>query len=163
MDVKIISAEPERQRVKLGIKQLDGDPWDDAGDRVQEGTIFTATVTRFGDNAAYFEVVPGLEGRMHISEVSIDRVDSIRSNLRIGQEVEVMTVKADRDRRRVDLSIKAIALKHEAETPKSYADDATEMNPMMAALASSGLVQSTSSSDGPELSEDESAGQDSEE
>lgn len=145
IEVKVLSVDISRGRISLGVKQLGGDPWDDAGERAEVGAIYSATVTRFDDRAAYLQVAEGLEGRLHISEISAERVDSIRSALRIGQDVEVMTVRADRDRRRLDLSIKAVAAKIEAETPKSYSDDA-EMNPMAAALAASGLTSEGSDS-----------------
>ena len=139
IDVKVLSIDTGRGRISLGVKQLDGDPWDDAGDRATVGTIFTAPVIRFDERAAYLQVADKLEGRLHISEISTERVDSLRAALRIGQEVEVMTIRAERDRRRLDLSIKAVAEKIEAETPKSYTDEES-VSPMAAALAASGLT-----------------------
>lgn len=141
-DVRILSFDRERQRVGLGIKQLAGDPWDEAGDRVTEGTIFEAEVVRMDERAAWLTVVPGLEGRIHISELSVDRVDSVRSALRIGQTVQVMTIQADRARRRLDLSIKAITLKEQADMPRSFEDDDAGMSPMALALKKSGRVDS---------------------
>lgn len=139
-DVRILSFDRERQRVGLGIKQLDGDPWDDAGDKVAEGAIYDAEVVRMDERAAWLRVAPGLEGRMHISEISVDRVDSVRSALRIGQTVQVMTIQADRARRRLDVSIKAITLKEQAEMPRSFEDDDAGMSPMALALQKSGVV-----------------------
>ncbi len=133
--VRVLEVDTGRQRISLGVKQLSGDPWDDAGDRTTVGTVFEATVTRTEENAAWLEVAPGLEGRMHISEISTERVDSVRSALRIGQQVEVMTVTADRQRRRIDLSIKAIELKLQEEMPRHFEDDDTGMNPLAAAFA----------------------------
>lgn len=139
LEVKVLSIDTSRSRISLGVKQLSGDPWDDAGDKTTVGTIFNAEVVRFDEHAAFLSVCEGLEGRMHISEISEERVDSIRAALRMGQEVEVMTIRAERDRRRLDLSIKAVAAKIEADTPKSYTDEGP-MNPMAAALAASGLA-----------------------
>lgn len=140
LEVKVLSIDNDRGRVSLGVKQLAGDPWDDAGDRATVGTVFTAPVVRFEDKAAFVQVADKLEGRLYIAEISDERVESVRSVLRIGQEVEVMTTNADRQRRRLDVSIKAVRAKIEAETPKSYADDDTEMNPLAAALQQSGLT-----------------------
>jgi small subunit ribosomal protein S1 len=139
LEVKVLSIDVSRSRISLGVKQLSGDPWDDAGDKTTVGTIFTAEVVRFDDQSAFLKICEGLDARMHISEISEERIDSIRAALRIGQEVEVMTIRADRDRRRLDISVKAVAAKIEAETPKSYEDKAS-MNPMAAALAASGLA-----------------------
>jgi small subunit ribosomal protein S1 len=139
LTVRILSVDAERGRVSLGLKQVDGDPWDDAGDRVTVGTVFTAPVVRFDERAAYVQVADGLEGRLHISQISEERVDSIRAALRMGQEVEVMVTNADRDRRRLDVSIRAVQEKIEAETPKSYADDTAGMNPLAEALKKGGV------------------------
>ncbi len=141
IEVKVLEIDRTRGRVSLGVKQLEADPWDDAGESLFEGSIIKGTVTRFEDKAAYLEVVGGIEARLYIAEISTERVENIRAVLRIGQEVDVMVLKADRQRRRLDVSIKAIMIKLEAETPKSFADDATEMNPMAAALQASGLVE----------------------
>lgn len=140
IEVKVLELELGRGRIKLGRKQLTDDPWDAAGDRVVPGTVFVGTVTRFDERAAYLEIAPNLEGRLHISEISVDRVDSVRSALRMNQEVEVMTKNVDRSRRRIDLSIKAIAEKIEAETPKSYEDEGP-LNTLGEALRTSGVVE----------------------
>lgn len=139
VEVKVLEMDLERGRIKLGRKQIAGDPWDDAGDRVVPGTIFVAPVVRFDERAAYIEIAPKLEGRLHISEISTERVDSVRAALRLNQEIEVMTKQVDRARRRIDLSVKAIAEKLEADTPKSY-EDKGPLNTMAEALRSSGVV-----------------------
>lgn len=135
LEVRVLSVDLATRRLKLGLKQVSADPWTEAGTLTQVGTLLKATVTRFDKDAAYLLVAPNLEGRMHISEVSIDRVDSIRSALRIGQEVECMVIKSEAQRRRLDLSVKAVAAKAEAETPKSYADADMSMSPLAAAIA----------------------------
>ena len=135
IEVRVISVDLAARRLKLGLKQVTADPWLAAGALTEVGTLLRGTVTRFDKDAAYLRVAPDLEGRMHISEVSIDRVDSIRSALRIGQEVECMVIKSEPQRRRLDLSIKAVAAKAEAETPKSYADADLSMSPLAAAIA----------------------------
>ena len=135
LEVRVLSVDLAARRLKLGLKQVSADPWIEAGNLTQVGTLLKATVTRFDKDAAYLRIAPDLEGRMHISEVSLDRVDSIRSALRIGQEVECMVIKSEALRRRLDLSVKAVAAKAEAETPKSYADADMSMSPLAAALA----------------------------
>jgi small subunit ribosomal protein S1 len=152
IEVKILDIDINRQRIGLGVKHLTTDPWDEAGERVKEGSIYSARVTRFGNDAAYLTVAPGLEGRLHISEVSTDRVDSIRSSLRIGQEVDVMTVNADRKRRRLDLSIKAIMEKRLREQPSSF-DEGGAMNPLSEAFAAKGFTTTTEVKADDELKE----------
>lgn len=140
LPLAVVRVDSQKQRILLGVKQLEDDPWDAAGEKTTVGHIYSATVTSLTDNAAFFELVPGLDARMHISEMSSDRIDSVRSVLRVDQEVEVMTIAADRQRRRIDVSIKAIEEKHLREQPHQYADDET-MGTMADALRSGGLLQ----------------------
>lgn len=135
----LLRVDPTRQNILLGLKQVEGDPWDEAGERTTEGHVFKAEVVRITDSAVFLAVAPGLDARMHISEISTERVESIRSVLRLGQEVEVMTIRADRNRRRLDVSIKAIEQKRLAEQPHSYSEDAT-MGTMADAFRTSGLL-----------------------
>src|SRR5699024_6010031 len=121
----LLRVEPTRQNILLGLKQVEGDPWDDAGEVTTVGHVFDAEVSRITDSAVFFEIVPGLDARMHISEISTERIESIRSVLRLGQEVQVMTIGADRNRRRLDVSIKAIEEKRLREQPHSYSEDAS--------------------------------------
>ena len=138
MKVKVLHIDPKKQRISLGIKQLTPDPWDLAGEKTIIGAIFTATIIRFMEKAALLEVAQGLEGRLYISDISSERIESIRSAVRIGQKVEVMTIASDRKRRKLDLSIKAVAKKREEERPKSFSDEHS-MNPLLDAFVRSGI------------------------
>lgn len=134
LEVRVLSIEPERPRLKLGLKQVEADPWNDAGDKLQPGAIFEGRVTRIDDPFAWIEVAPNLEGRLHVADVSMERVEHLRLALRVDQVVQVMTVEADAERRRIRLSIKAIAEKELAEGLRSWKEDET-LNPLAAALA----------------------------
>jgi len=142
IDVRILEIDPLKRRIRLSHRAIEGDPWDSASEMLTVGAIFEATVARIEETAAWLELVPGLEGRIHISELSTERVESIRSMMRVGQRVQVMTVGADRQRRRIDLSIKAIAVQEEANAPRSYSDDVT-LNPLAAAFARSSEAAET--------------------
>lgn len=145
----LLLVEPQRQRILLGLKQIEEDPWDLAGDVTTVGHVFKASVDRFTETAAFLTVGPGLDARMHVSEISTERVESIRAALRIGEEVEVMTIQADRARRRLDVSIKAIEAKRLAEQPRAYAEDA-RMGGLADALRDSGLVTKSDDRTEPE-------------
>lgn len=142
LETRVLSVDADRRRIALGVRQLTSDPWDDAAEKTQEGAIYEATVSRIEEHAVWLTVAPGLEARMHISEISTERVENIRSVLRLGQQVEVMTIAADRGRRRLDVSMKAIELRRQAEMPREYADSDNTMSTMAAALARSGLIGS---------------------
>ena len=137
--VRILEIDAAKNRLRLGIKQLQGDPWLDAGERVTQGAVFRGRVLRIDDPFAYIEVVPGLEGRLHVSEISEERVDSIRLALRIGQEVEVMTVEAHPERRQLRLSIKAIEAKERAAGLSTWQDSDEGLSPLAEALKASQL------------------------
>lgn len=140
LTVALLAVDSQRQRIVLGLKQTEPDPWDLAGDKTKVGTIFEAEITRLVENAAFIELAPGLDARLHISAISNERVESIRNALRIGQSVEVMTVTSDRDRRRVDVSIKAVEDARLAEQPRAYADDSS-FGGLADALRESGIVK----------------------
>jgi small subunit ribosomal protein S1 len=110
VEVIVISIEADRQRVGLGIKQLDGDPWEEAGAELKKGGTLTVTITRLEKFGAFAQIVPGLEGLIHISEVAVDRVENLRHELRTGQEVKVKVLEADRRSRKVGLSIKRLLM-----------------------------------------------------
>lgn len=137
VEVRILEADPARNRLSLGVKQLSGDPWDNAGDRLNAGVIFDAKVVRLEENLAWLEIVEGLEGRLHISEVSSERVDSLRAALRVGQVVKATTLKADREKRRIDVSIKAVEVLEQADIPRQFSDEVV-MNPLADALKKRG-------------------------
>lgn len=121
--VRVLEIDAERQKLKLGVKQLQPDPWDAAGDKLKTGAIFDATVTRLEESAAWLEIVEGLEGRLYIAEISEERVDSIRSALRIGQVVTVTPVQLDRSRRRIDLSMKAVTVLEQVDVPRTHQEE----------------------------------------
>lgn len=148
LTLALLRVDPSRQSILLGLKQMEPDPWDSAGDITTKGHVFTAEVAQVTESAAFFNIVPGLVARMHISEISTERIESIRSVLRIGQEVEVMTINAERARRRLDVSIKAIEAKRLREQPHSYSEEG-RMGIMADAFRTSGLVESEKTSDKP--------------
>ena len=142
----LLQVDSQRQRILLGLKQTEPDPWDLAGPATSVGHVFRAEVLRFSENAAFLSVVPGLDARLHIAEISTERVESIRAALRLGEEVEVMTTHADRTRRRLDVSIKAIEEKRLADQPRAYSEEST-MGTMADALRASGLMQDEEASE----------------
>jgi small subunit ribosomal protein S1 len=141
VQARILTIDTSGQRVSLGIRQVDGDPWDDAvaQGRLELGSIVEATVTRLEDNAAWFEIVPSLEARMHISEMSTERIDSVRSLLRPAQTIPIMLIHVDRARRRIDASLRAIEMKERGELPSNWKEEGT-FNVLADALRDKGIV-----------------------
>ncbi len=108
VDAVVIRVEPERRRLALSMKQAQADPW--AGlDGFEDQSLVKGTVTRLADFGAFVELVPGVEGLVHISEMADRRVKSCGDVVRVGEEVEARILSMDRENRRVSLSLKAVA------------------------------------------------------
>jgi small subunit ribosomal protein S1 len=105
--VQVVRINPETQRISLGMKQLAEDPWSGIEAKYVNGTKFTGTVTNITDYGAFVELEPGVEGLVHVSEMSW-----VKKNIHPGkivsttQEVEVMVLEVDQAKRRISLGLK---------------------------------------------------------
>jgi small subunit ribosomal protein S1 len=111
--VKILRIEPEkggRQKIALSMKALEPEAWE-KGLAFKEGDVISGTVSRLADFGAFVEVSPGLDGLVHVSEISYQRVSHPSKLLKEGDRVEVLVQKIDEEKRRISLSIKDAALK----------------------------------------------------
>ena len=109
--VKVIGIEPDKKpgllKISLSMKQLTEDPWDSAGEQFHEGGKIQGTVTRCANFGAFVEVAPGIEGLVHISEMSYKkRVLKPEEVVTAGETVSVMIKEVDLDKRRISLSIR---------------------------------------------------------
>jgi small subunit ribosomal protein S1 len=109
--VKVIGIEPDKKpgmlKISLSMKQLTEDPWDSAGEKFHEGDKIQGTVTRCANFGAFVEVDPGIEGLVHISEMSYKkRVLKPEDVVTAGETVSVMIKEVDLDKRRISLSIR---------------------------------------------------------
>lgn len=106
IEVKILDINVEKQRVGLGIKQLTENPWDKAEKIAEPGEHIEVTVTRLADFGAFAEVVEGVEGLIHISELAPKRVERVQDVVKPGDEVDVVVTDFDRKKGRIGLSRK---------------------------------------------------------
>src|SRR6476619_2320126 len=107
VDVRILKFDRERQRVSLGIKQLGNDPWQNIARRYPTGTRLFGKVTNIADYGCFVESEEGVEGLVHVSEMDWTNKNVNPSKVvHIGQEVEVMVLDIDEERRRISLGIK---------------------------------------------------------
>jgi len=106
--VQILKLDWENNRISLGLKQLQSDPFDAAASEVVEGAELTGKVTKLMDFGAFVEVAPGVEGLVHISELDHRRVAKVEEAVQAGEVVQVKVLKVDPETRRVSLSIKAL-------------------------------------------------------
>ena len=113
--VKVLSVDPERERISLSIKQTLPGPWDDIEEKAAEGTVLDGTVKRLTSFGAFVEVFPGVEGLVHISQISHKHIATPADVLKAGQEVKVKVINVDPAQQRLGLSIKALEEKPEGE------------------------------------------------
>jgi small subunit ribosomal protein S1 len=107
IEVRILKFDRERQRVSLGLKQLGADPWQNIARRYPSGTRLFGKVTNIADYGCFVEIEEGVEGLVHVSEMDWTNKNVNPSKVvHIGEEVEVMVLDIDEDRRRISLGIK---------------------------------------------------------
>ena len=107
IEAKVLRYDRERNRVSLGLKQLGDDPWIDIGRRYPEGTRLFGKVTNITDYGAFVEIEEGIEGLVHVSEMDWTNKNIHPSKVvQVGDEVEVMVLDIDSERRRISLGMK---------------------------------------------------------
>ncbi len=107
LNVKIIRFNEESQRISLGIKQLDADPWEGVASRFTSGEKYKGRVTNIADYGAFIELEDGIEGLIHVSEMSWTKKNIHPGKiLATSQEVEVMVLDVDMNKRRISLGLK---------------------------------------------------------
>ncbi|WP_057884394.1 30S ribosomal protein S1 [Tsuneonella troitsensis] len=105
--VQIIRINPETQRISLGMKQLESDPWDGVAAKYPIGMKMSGTVTNITEYGAFVEIEPGIEGLVHVSEMSWTKKNVHPGKIvSTSQEVEVMVLEVDSDKRRISLGLK---------------------------------------------------------
>jgi len=107
VDAIVLDVDPTQQRISLGMKQLATDPWSDIDAHFRVGDVVQGTVTKITSFGAFVELKDGIDGLVHISQISEERIEKIKDVLKAGQAVTARVVKIDRDERRLGLSIKA--------------------------------------------------------
>jgi small subunit ribosomal protein S1 len=106
--VQVLDIDRERQRISLGLKQTQTDPWQQVLESYQEGDVVQGTVTKVVTFGAFVEILPGVEGLVHISELAQHHVENPREIVSQGDEVNVRILEVDAERRRLSLSLKRV-------------------------------------------------------
>ncbi|RSJ11513.1 30S Ribosomal protein S1 [Streptococcus intermedius] len=108
IEVKVLDLNEEEGRVSLSLKATTPGPWDGVEQKLAAGDVIEGTVKRLTDFGAFVEVLPGIDGLVHISQISHKRVENPKDVLKVGQEVTVKVLDVNADAERVSLSIKAL-------------------------------------------------------
>ncbi len=106
--VKVLDIDRERQRISLGLKQTQSDPWQQVLEHYSEGDVVEGRVTKVVTFGAFVEILPGVEGLVHISELAQHHVENPREVVSQGDPVNVLILEIDGDRRRLSLSLKRV-------------------------------------------------------
>ncbi len=108
VEVVILTVDADRKRISLSLRRALPDPWDDVGHRYPRGALVEGKVTNITDFGAFVELEQGVEGLIHISEISWQRVGHPKEVLEPGQSVRAIVLKVDEEERRISLSLRAL-------------------------------------------------------
>jgi small subunit ribosomal protein S1 len=116
VECKVLSVDQERRRIALGLKQLDEDPWStDIPNRYQQGQLVKGKVTKITNFGVFVGLEDGLEGLLHISELSDQKIENPQDVVNVGDEIEVKVLRVDTDERKIGLSRKRVDWAEEDE------------------------------------------------
>ena len=123
IETVVLAVDAERERISLGIKQLDRDPFSSWLNEHPRGSILTATIAEVEQRGARVDLAEGVEGYIRASEISRERVEDARTALRAGETVEVKITAVDRRRRGISLSIREREIAEETTAMEQYASN----------------------------------------
>ena len=120
LDATVLGIDVENERVSLGVKQLTTDPWNTVAERYPVNTRIHGKVSSVADFGVFVEIEEGIEGLIHISQLSNERVDKPSSLYKVDDELDALVVQLDAKERRIGLSIKAVKQHEEREEMQAY-------------------------------------------
>ena len=121
LELKVLKVDAESKRISLGLKQLQPEPWDSAAEKYKVGQRITGTVTRLMDFGAFVELEPGIEGLIHVSEMSwVKKVHKPSDILKQGDTVEAVVLSVSAGERRISLGLKQALGDPWTEAPQKF-------------------------------------------
>ncbi|MBO7655316.1 MAG: 30S ribosomal protein S1 [Kiritimatiellae bacterium] len=129
VEAVVLEVIPADQRISLGLKQASDDPWNTITSRYAIGQLVKGKVSKIASFGAFVELEDGVDGLVHISQISDQHIEKVKDALKVGQEVEARIVKIDRDDRRIGLSIKAVAMNESQVEELSRDLSVTDLKP----------------------------------
>jgi small subunit ribosomal protein S1 len=124
IEAVVLEIDKDTQRISLGVKQLETDPWDEIGNRFTVGDLVKGTVAKIAAFGAFVQLEDDVDGLVHISQLSEEHVGKVKEVVNIGDEVEARVIKVDKAERRIGLSIKAASYTDEQLKKETAAFDA---------------------------------------
>ena len=108
VEARVLNIDKENQRVSLGIKQLETDPWESIDSRFKVGDLVSGTVAKIASFGAFVNLDGDIDGLIHISQLSEEHVERVKDVIKVGDEIKARVIKVDKVERRIGLSIKAV-------------------------------------------------------
>jgi len=129
----VLQVDPERERISLGVKQIDADPFNNFLDLNKKGAILTGKVTAVDAKGATVELVEGVEGYVRVADIAVERVEDASTVVSVGAELETKLMGVDRKNRTISLSVKALTQAEEKEVLEKLKKEEPEFENAMAA------------------------------
>jgi small subunit ribosomal protein S1 len=134
IEAVVLNIDPQNERFSLGVKQLAPDPWKEIHRRYRKGDVVTGKVTNVTDFGAFVELEEGIEGLVHVSEISREKVEKPADALKIGDAVSAMILHVDPHERRIGLSMKVLKERVERGEMEKYISNNESTSPSLGAL-----------------------------
>jgi small subunit ribosomal protein S1 len=123
IECKVLSVDQQRRRIALGLKQMNDDPWTtDIPGRYKAGDVVKGTITKITNFGVFVGLEDGLEGLLHISELSEDKIENAEEVVKVGDPIEVKILRVDTDDRKIGLSKKRVGWSAEREAAEGAAE-----------------------------------------
>ena len=142
LEVKILKIDPETRKISLGLKQLQPEPWETATDRFTVGQRITGQVTRMAEFGAFVELEPGIEGLIHVSEMSWGKKVRLASDLlKAGERVDAVILSIKPEERRIALGLKQTLTDPWSEVAEKFPVGSQVQGPVTKIMAFGAFVQ----------------------
>lgn len=119
----VLEVDPAAERLSLGIKQLESDPWENISQRYPLGAKVKGNITSITDFGIFVEIEQGIEGLIHSSQLGLDKGQDIKEFFQVGTQIEAEVTNIEKEERRISLSVKAIKRRKEQEAMAGYMED----------------------------------------
>ncbi|NJL19080.1 MAG: 30S ribosomal protein S1, partial [Bdellovibrionaceae bacterium] len=134
VEAVVLGVDKQNQRISLGIKQISDDPWENIELHYKVGDLVKGTVTKIASFGAFIQLADEIDGLVHISQISEERVAKVKDVIKVGDEVEARVVKVDKGERRIGLSIKAANYDEDALKKESHAYESLRGGEMLGSM-----------------------------
>jgi len=128
IEAKVLSLDKENERLSLGFKQLQPDPWEKVSEKYKVNDIVRGRITKFANFGAFMEIEDGVEGLIHISELSLENVSKPEDVVSIDQELEAKIIRIDTSERKIGLSIRSLYEDREQSEVNQYLENQEKLD-----------------------------------